>query len=94
MPNVLIRNVDDALHARLKASAATHRRSLEEEVRELLRAAVARAEEPPRENLAALAQRLFGPEHGADIDLPSRGASLGRRVPDFSGEEYDPPTGS
>ncbi len=94
MPSVLIRHVDGALHERLKASAAAHRRSLEEEARELLRAAVARAEEPPRENLAALAQRLFGSAHGADIELPSRGTGLERRVPDFSGAEYDPPAGS
>lgn len=67
MASVLIRNVDDALHTRLKASAAAHRRSLEEEARELLRAAVARQEAPPRENLASLARRLFGPEHGTDL---------------------------
>ena len=49
MASVLIRHVDEALHARLKASAAAHRRSLEEETRELLRAAVARQKAPPRE---------------------------------------------
>lgn len=92
MPSVLIRNVDDALHARLKASAAAHRRSLEEEARELLRSAVARAQEPAGEGLVAIAHRLFGPEHGFDIDLPPRDVSAGRRVPDFSGEEFDPPT--
>jgi plasmid stability protein len=40
--SLLIRHVDDVLHMRLKASAAAHRCSLEEEARELLRAAVAR----------------------------------------------------
>src|SRR5437868_8353745 len=46
MASVLIRNVDETLHARLKAQAAAHRRSLEEEARELLRAAVARQAMP------------------------------------------------
>ena len=91
MASVLIRNVDDALHARLKASAAAHRRSLEEEARELLRAAVARQLVPPRENLVALASRLFGREHGVDLDIPPRGSARRRDPPDFSGPEYDPP---
>ena len=91
MTSLLIRNVDETLHARLKARAAEHHRSLEEEVRELLRAAVARQEAPARENLAALARRLFGPEHGADLDIPSRGSAPERIAPDFSGPEFDPP---
>lgn len=85
MASVLIRHVDDALHARLKASAAAHRRSLEEEARELLRAAVARQDAPPRENIAALARRLFGSADGAELDIPPRGTAPGRRPPDFAG---------
>ena len=91
MASLLIRNVDETLHARLKARAAAHHRSLEEEARELLRAAVARQETPARENLAALARRLFGPEHGADLDIPSRGSAPKSIPPDFSGPEFDPP---
>ncbi len=44
-----------------------------------------------RENLGALVRRLFGPEHGADLDLPYRGNTMGHSPPDFSGLEYDPP---
>jgi plasmid stability protein len=91
MASVLIRNVDDVLHTRLKARAAAHRRSLEEEARELLRAGVARQEAPPRENLVTLARRLFGPEHGADLDIPPRGAAPESIPPDFSARDYDPP---
>jgi plasmid stability protein len=90
VPSVLIRNVDDALHMRLKASAAAHRRTLEEEARELLRIAVARQEAPRRESLTAVARRLFGPEHGVDLDIPPRGSAPSRVPPDFSGPEYDP----
>jgi plasmid stability protein len=89
--SLLIRNVDDGLHMRLKASAAAHRRSLEEEVRELLRTAVARQETPPRETLAALARLLFGSGHGVDLNIPPRGSAPGSIPPDFSGPEYDPP---
>ena len=83
MASVLIRNVDEALHQRLKASAASHRRSLEEEARELLRAAVARQQAPPQVNLADLAQRLFGREHGVDLDIPRRGTAPKCPPPDF-----------
>jgi antitoxin FitA len=82
MVSVLIRNVDATLHARLKASAAAHRRSLEEEARTLLRAAVAR-QDTPRESLVALSRRLFGAEHGADLALPQRGAAPGQRSARF-----------
>ncbi len=84
MASVLIRNVDDALHQRLKTSARAHRRSLEEEVRELLRIAVAHQDAPPKESLSALAKRLFGQEHGVDLDLPPRGAAPRRSPPDWS----------
>jgi plasmid stability protein len=90
MPSLLIRNVDQGLHARLKARAAAHRRSLEEEVRETLRAAVARAENPPRERFGDLAQRLFAPSGGLDFPMPPRGSEPDRAPPDFSGPEYDP----
>ena len=39
MPPLFIPDLDDALHARLREAAARHRRSLEEEARELLREA-------------------------------------------------------
>jgi plasmid stability protein len=85
MASLLIRNVDESLHARLKARAAEHRRSLAEEVRELLRTAVALQETASQENLVDLARRLFGPEHGIDLDIPPRGAAPQRpplKLPD------------
>jgi antitoxin FitA len=85
--SLLIRNVDAVLHMRLKASAAAHRRSLEEEARELLRSAVARQEVPPRDNLVTLARRLFGAEHGADLDIPPRGTAPESFPADFSGTD-------
>jgi plasmid stability protein len=85
MASLLIRNVDPALHARLKARAAAHHRSLEDEARSLLRTGLARQErETQAEDLVALATRLFGPENGVDLALPPRDAQ-DRPPPDFSG---------
>lgn len=91
MASLLIRNVDDTLHAQLRARARAHHRSLEEEARETLRAAIAReASAPGPASLAQIAARFFGPTHGLDLDLPRRGADPQRPPPDFSGPEYDP----
>lgn len=88
MASLLIRNVDDALHARLKARATAHHRSLEEEVRETLRIAIA-TPASGSESLVAIATRIFGPQNGFDLELPSRVADRDRPPPDFSGPEYD-----
>ena len=81
MTSVLIRNVDDALHRRLKASAAAHRRSMEEEARELLRIAVAHDDAPPCEHLVDVAARLFGAAGGAELELPARTEGVSRAAP-------------
>jgi antitoxin FitA len=87
MPSLLIRNVDPALHARLKARAAAHHRSLEEEARSLLRTGVSRPEEPAaKESLVAAAKRLFGPLNGVDLDLPPRDWRTDRPPPDFGSD--------
>jgi plasmid stability protein len=82
VPSLLIRNIDKTLHARLKERAAVHRRSLEEEARELLRSAVAR--QPREENIVDIARRLFGPKHGFDLVIPPRGSAPERPPPDFT----------
>ena len=90
MASLLIRNVDPALHARLKQRATAHRRSLEEEARELLRSAVARPLPPePDLSLADLALTFFGPEHGVELEIPPRDAAQDRPPPDFSGPDED-----
>lgn len=90
MPSLLIRNVDEALHARLKERAADHHRSLEAEVRALLRAGVVQPETPEQGNLVELARRLFGREHGVELDNSARGTAPESLPPDFSGPEYGP----
>jgi plasmid stability protein len=87
MATLLIRNVDPALHARLKARAAAHHRSLEEEVRMLLCTGLARgAPDDVPEDLVSLAERVFGSQHGAEIELPPRDRTRDRPLPDFSAD--------
>ena len=92
MPPLFIPDLDDALHARLREAAARHRRSLEEEARELLRVAVARQETPEEQENLALS--LFGPDGGVDLDIPPRGSAPSRPPLDFSGPEWDRPGGT
>jgi len=89
LASLLIRNVDRALHERLKARAAAHRRSLEEEARELLRSAVARPPPKPDLTLADLALTLFGPERGVDLEIPPRDPAQDRPPPDFADTDED-----
>lgn len=68
MANLSVRKIDDEVYARLKARAAEHGVSTEEEVRRILGEAVSA---PNR--LGELAVRLFGPDHGIDFEqLPRR----------------------
>lgn len=89
MPGLLIGTVVAALLARLKTHAAAHRRSVEEAERELPRTGPARQEATPRENLVDIAQRLFGPNHGVELDIPPRCLTQHRQPLEFSGAEYD-----
>lgn len=73
MPSLLVRNVDGELHAQIKARALAHNRSVEEEVRETLRAAIARdASQVATDHLLTIATRLFGRDGGVELDLPPR----------------------
>ena len=56
--NLLVRNLEDDLIARLKRRAARHGRSAEAEHREILRHALAADAEPSFEKLAAELRRL------------------------------------
>ena len=81
MASITIRKLDDSLKTRLKARAAEHGRSMEEEARQILRDSLDRQQ--PK-NAADIALELFGPKHGFKLDLPSR--EYFRPQPDFSKE--------
>jgi plasmid stability protein len=71
MASITVRNLDDALKAKLRLRAAHHQRSMEEEVREILRSALG-SDSPQGENLAATIHSRFAPLGGVDLDIPSR----------------------
>ena len=70
MASITIRNLDDGLKRRLRVRAAQHGRSMEEEVREILRQVVGAA--APPENLGEAIHRRFATLGGVDLDLPPR----------------------
>jgi len=88
MATLLIRKIDAPLHARIKARAKRHGRSLEEEARELLRLAVAAQDAAAPEPLGELARRLFEPLGGVELDLPARQSVPERSPPDFSAADF------
>ena len=71
MASITIRNLDEQAKERLRVRAAQARRSMEEEARNILRAAV--AEEPPlRRDLAQAIRRRFQSLGGVELRLPER----------------------
>jgi plasmid stability protein len=60
MAQIIVRNIEDSVKARLKRRAARHGRSMEEEVRTILRDAVKR-DQRPKEGLGTrIANRFAG----------------------------------
>ena len=80
MASITIRNLDDALKKRLRIRAAEHDRSMEDEVREILRTALSGQNQPPL-NLADAIRKRFGPLGG--VDLPPVPREAMREPPTF-----------
>lgn len=78
MASLTIRNLDDALKARLRIRAARRGCSMEEEARRILRHAL--SGEPGAGDLADLAQSLFGPN---GVELESHPPVPAREPPDL-----------
>jgi plasmid stability protein len=73
MASITIRRLDDTVKAKLRLRAATHGRSMEEEAREILRAAL-RAKCAARLNLAESIRRHIDPLGGVELAFPPREA--------------------
>lgn len=71
MASLTIRNLDDAMKRRLRVRAAEHGHSMEEEAREILRAALSQQQAAPK-NLAEAIRARFAPLGGVDLELPER----------------------
>jgi len=70
MANITIRNLDSEVKTQLRIRAAGHGRSMEEEARTILRAAVERKEGP--KNLAQAIRTRFARFGGVELELPPR----------------------
>ena len=79
MASITIRNLDDDVKRRLRVRAAEHGRSMEEEVRDILRLSVSSPEAP--RNLGQAIHARFAALGGVDLEQPSRGPM--RDLPDF-----------
>lgn len=75
MATLTVRNFDDELKAELRVQAAERGRSMEEDVRQLLREAVERRRgesRSPYRNLAEAIAARFDPLGGVELELPPR----------------------
>ncbi|MCB1884695.1 MAG: plasmid stabilization protein [Geminicoccaceae bacterium] len=79
MANLTIYRLDPDVEATLRARAAAHGRSAEEEARLALSEAYAPRERP--QNAAEIFLELFGEANGVELELPPRGP--GREPPTF-----------
>ena len=71
MASITIRNLDDEFKARLRVRAAHRRRSMEDEVRHILRTALSQ-ESREAANLGEMIQRRFQALGGVKLKLPHR----------------------
>lgn len=71
MASMTIRNIDEQLKSRLRVQAAHHGRSMEDEARDILRAALS-TEESGRQDLIESIRSRISPLGGVDLQLPAR----------------------
>ena len=71
MASITIRNLDDEVKTRLRVRAADNGRSMEEEVRLILREVVGQ-EDVPAKGLGTTIHELFKPFGGIELELPHR----------------------
>ena len=93
MASITVRNLDENVKKRLRRQAAEHGRSLEAEVREILRAGV--KTKPDKEETGAdLFDRIhkrFMKYGGVELDLPKRGTTRRSRIPNFARDDLQWP---
>ena len=70
MATLTIRDLDDELRGQLRVRAARHGRSMEAEVRAILRDALVRS--PAEDRLGSRIHQRFAAVGGAELELPAR----------------------
>ena len=71
MASITVRNLDDGLKRRLRIRAIKNGRSMEQEVRDILRAALD-DDAGPNSNLGTAIHDLFMPFGGVELEIPPR----------------------
>jgi len=86
MASLVVRNIDESVKTRLRIRAAEHGRSMEDEMRHILKDAL---DNDPPQNIADLALEIFGPKHGIERFPPIPPIEMGE-PPRFDSAEFDP----
>jgi antitoxin FitA len=89
MATLTIRDLDDSLKQDLRLRAAQHSRSMEEEVRQILRAALRGAPPDDGYNLGERIRARFADMGGVDLEIAPR--EMPRDPPNFDDLAFDPP---
>ena len=71
MASIIITNLEGRLEQELRARAARHGRSVEEEARQILQAALEAEREPARDLFSAIRRRI-DPLKGVNLKIPRR----------------------
>ena len=71
MASITVRNLDDGLKRRLRIRAAENGRSMEQEARDILRAALDE-DSSTGKDLASAIRARFAPLGGVELELPPR----------------------
>lgn len=72
MASIIIRQLEENTKRKLRLRAANHGRSMEQEAREILKAALSQPEQSGKDLVAAI-RRRFAPLGGVDLNIPPRG---------------------
>jgi antitoxin FitA len=80
MATLTVRNLEPSVKERLRVRAAKNGRSMEEEVRAILRKASAE-EVKPQKGIGTAIHELFAPLGGVELEIPPR--EPGREPPTF-----------
>jgi plasmid stability protein len=71
MASITIRRLEETTKRKLRIRAAHHGRSMEQEAREILKSALSRPDEPPKD-LGKAIHDLFAPFGGVELEIPPR----------------------
>jgi len=89
MAQLVVRNLEDDVKVRLQQRAEKHGRSMEEEVRDILRDAV-KADDRPAEGLGTRIANRFRGLGLKEGDIRELRGEVWARPVDFSGPEFEP----